>query len=43
MELRSFESEYTAVVAGWASSAQEVSLLTGRNEYPFPAGFDHEF
>jgi [ribosomal protein S18]-alanine N-acetyltransferase len=38
MELRSFEDDYTAVVAGWASSAQEVSLLTGRDEYPFPAG-----
>ncbi|NEA37292.1 GNAT family N-acetyltransferase [Streptomyces sp. SID13031] len=37
MELRSFEDEYTAAVAGWASSAQEVLLLTGRDEHPFPA------
>lgn len=37
MELRAFEGEYAPVVAGWASSAQEVSLLTGRDEYPFPA------
>ncbi|MEU4395397.1 GNAT family N-acetyltransferase [Kribbella sp. NPDC023855] len=36
MELRSFASEYTATVAGWARSAQEVALLTGREEYPFP-------
>ncbi|MFC0623184.1 GNAT family N-acetyltransferase [Kribbella deserti] len=37
MELRSFESEFTALVAGWASSAQEVGLLSGREELPFPA------
>ncbi|GAA3551036.1 GNAT family N-acetyltransferase [Kribbella ginsengisoli] len=37
MELRSFESEYTALVAGWATTAHEVALLTGRDEYPFPA------
>ena len=37
MELRAFEGEHSALVAGWASSAQEVSLLSGRNEYPFPA------
>ena len=37
MELRPFESEYSAVVAGWAASAQEVSLLSGRDEFPFPA------
>jgi [ribosomal protein S18]-alanine N-acetyltransferase len=36
-ELRPFDSAYTALVAGWASTAQEVSLLTGRDEYPFPA------
>jgi len=38
MELRAFEGEYAATVAGWAVSAQEVALLTGREEYPFPAG-----
>lgn len=37
MELRAFEGERSALVAGWASSAQEVSLLSGRNEFPFPA------
>jgi ribosomal protein S18 acetylase RimI-like enzyme len=37
MELRPFEDLYTALVAGWASSAQEVALLTGREEFPFPA------
>jgi GNAT superfamily N-acetyltransferase len=37
MVLRPFESEYTALVASWASSAQEVGLLTGRDEFPFPA------
>ena len=37
MELRPFEAEYAAVVAGWASAAHEVSLLCGREEFPFPA------
>jgi ribosomal protein S18 acetylase RimI-like enzyme len=37
MELRAFEDRYTAMVAGWARSAQEVGLLSGRNEFPFPA------
>ncbi|WP_433017913.1 GNAT family N-acetyltransferase [Kribbella sp. CA-294648] len=37
MILRSFESEFTTLVAGWASSAQEVGLLSGRDEFPFPA------
>ncbi|MEU4620025.1 GNAT family N-acetyltransferase [Actinoplanes sp. NPDC023801] len=37
MELRSFEMRYAAVVAGWATSAHEVSLLCGREEFPFPA------
>ncbi|WBQ06706.1 GNAT family N-acetyltransferase [Kribbella sp. CA-293567] len=37
MELRSFESKHTPLVIGWASSAQEVSLLTGRDDYPLPA------
>lgn len=37
MDLRSFETGYAAVVAGWASSAQEVQLLCERNEFPFPA------
>lgn len=36
MELRAFEDRYSALVAGWASSAQEVSLLSGRDEFPFP-------
>lgn len=38
MELRSFSGEYTAVVAGWATSAREVALLCGREEFPFPGG-----
>jgi ribosomal protein S18 acetylase RimI-like enzyme len=36
MELREFEAVHTAVVAGWATSAEEVGLLAGRAEYPFP-------
>ncbi|ADB34781.1 GCN5-related N-acetyltransferase [Kribbella flavida DSM 17836] len=35
MELRGFDGDQ-AVVAGWATSAQEVALLSGRNEFPFP-------
>ncbi|MFF0271442.1 GNAT family N-acetyltransferase [Kribbella sp. NPDC004536] len=37
MDLRAFESEFTKLVAGWASSAQEVGLLSGRDDFPFPA------
>jgi ribosomal protein S18 acetylase RimI-like enzyme len=37
VNLRSFEREHAAVVAGWALSAQEVSLLCGRDAFPFPA------
>ncbi|WP_433161787.1 GNAT family N-acetyltransferase [Kribbella sp. CA-247076] len=37
MELRGFSDEYGRLVAGWAGTAQEVGLLCGRNEYPFPA------
>jgi ribosomal protein S18 acetylase RimI-like enzyme len=37
VELRSFEGAYAPLVAGWTRTAQEVSLLTGRDEYPFPA------
>jgi ribosomal protein S18 acetylase RimI-like enzyme len=37
MELRGFEAGKAAVVAGWATSAQEVSLLSGRTAFPFPA------
>jgi ribosomal protein S18 acetylase RimI-like enzyme len=37
MELKPFEESHTALVAGWASSAQEVALLSGRDEFPFPA------
>jgi len=37
MELRGFGSGDAAVVAGWATSAQEVGLLSGRDEFPFPA------
>ena len=36
MELRGFSDEYGRLVAGWAASAQEVALLCGRVEYPFP-------
>jgi ribosomal protein S18 acetylase RimI-like enzyme len=36
MELRGFEEEYGRLVAGWARTAQEVALLCGRVEYPFP-------
>jgi ribosomal protein S18 acetylase RimI-like enzyme len=36
MELRGFEDEYGRLVAGWAGTAQEVALLSGREEYPFP-------
>jgi RimJ/RimL family protein N-acetyltransferase len=37
MELKPFEESHTALVAGWANSAQEVALLSGRDEFPFPA------
>ncbi|TDU91267.1 acetyltransferase (GNAT) family protein [Kribbella voronezhensis] len=37
MELKAFEDSHAAVVASWASTAQEVALLSGREEYPFPA------
>ncbi len=37
MELRPFESEYSALVASWAGSAQDVQLLSGRDTFPFPA------
>jgi GNAT superfamily N-acetyltransferase len=37
MDLRSFEMAHAASVAGWATSAHEVSLLCGREEFPFPA------
>lgn len=37
VELRAFGAEYTGVVASWASSAREVALLSGREEFPFPA------
>jgi ribosomal protein S18 acetylase RimI-like enzyme len=36
MELRGFTEEYGRSVAGWATTAQEVALLCGREEYPFP-------
>ncbi|MEI8407084.1 MULTISPECIES: GNAT family N-acetyltransferase [unclassified Kribbella] len=36
MELRGFADEHARQVAGWASTAQEVGLLCGRVEYPFP-------
>lgn len=36
MELRPFEIGQTALVASWANSAQEVALLSGREEFPFP-------
>ncbi len=36
MELRGFETGYDAVVAGWATTAQEVGLLAGKVEWPFP-------
>ena len=36
MELRGFADEHARLVAGWASTAQEVGLLCGRVEYPFP-------
>ncbi|MEV6282076.1 GNAT family N-acetyltransferase [Kribbella sp. NPDC051770] len=36
MELRAFKVGQAAEVAGWATSAQEVGLLSGRNAYPFP-------
>jgi ribosomal protein S18 acetylase RimI-like enzyme len=37
VELTAFEDSHTALVASWASTAQEVALLSGRNEFPFPA------
>jgi [ribosomal protein S18]-alanine N-acetyltransferase len=37
VELRAFEDSYAPVVAGWASTAEEVGLLSGREAYPFPA------
>jgi ribosomal protein S18 acetylase RimI-like enzyme len=37
VELKAFEDSQTALVASWASTAQEVALLSGRNEFPFPA------
>src|SRR5882757_6197054 len=37
MELKPFEDGHTALVASWASTAQEVALLSGRDEFPFPA------
>ena len=37
MDLRPFDPEYTELVAGWATTHQEVALLSGRDEYPFPA------
>ena len=36
MELRGFTDEHGRLVAGWAGTAQEVALLCGRLEYPFP-------
>jgi ribosomal protein S18 acetylase RimI-like enzyme len=36
VELRPFEGSYTALVASWARSAQEVALLSGREDFPFP-------
>lgn len=37
MDLRPFEPQYAALVAGWATTPQQVALLSGREEYPFPA------
>ena len=37
MELKPFEDSHTALVSSWASTAQEVALLSGREEFPFPA------
>jgi ribosomal protein S18 acetylase RimI-like enzyme len=37
MELKTFEDSHTALVSSWASTAQEVALLSGRVEFPFPA------
>ena len=37
MELKPFEDSHTALVSSWASTAQEVALLSGRDEFPFPA------
>ncbi|TWD79094.1 acetyltransferase (GNAT) family protein [Kribbella amoyensis] len=36
MELRPFDPRYAQLVATWATTAQEVALLCGREEYPFP-------
>jgi [ribosomal protein S18]-alanine N-acetyltransferase len=37
MDLRPFESTYAATVASWPSSAREVSMWCGRQDFPFPA------
>ncbi|TDD29046.1 GNAT family N-acetyltransferase [Kribbella turkmenica] len=37
MELRGFGDEHGRLVAGWTRTAQEVGVLSGREEYPFPA------
>lgn len=37
MELRPFDPRHARLVAGWATTSQEVALLSGRDEYPFPA------
>jgi len=37
VERRGFTDEYGALVAGWAGDAREVALLSGCEEYPFPA------
>jgi RimJ/RimL family protein N-acetyltransferase len=36
MVLQPFEREHAALVASWARSAQEVSLMSGQDEFPFP-------
>jgi ribosomal protein S18 acetylase RimI-like enzyme len=37
MGLNSFEVKHAPLVAGWATSAHEVALLCGSEEFPFPA------
>jgi ribosomal protein S18 acetylase RimI-like enzyme len=37
VELRGFSDGYGDQVAGWATDAKEVALLSGRVEFPFPA------
>jgi RimJ/RimL family protein N-acetyltransferase len=37
VELKAFEDSHTTLVASWATTAQEVGLLSGCEEYPFPA------